>query len=452
MDCKLQEKINIATINMYQWLNTWCQNDGAYNSFVVHRYDLKRLKYIHDTPWGHCAIIEGLITLYEKNNWYDLQQRIEKAVILQMSHLDCDASFINAGFEDDRFSSLVHNSMADRALLAYYKYSGALEITKKKALDTVTANVQEYLIGKLWDDTVGAFKFSKVDYYSPHQTRFVANMNCVAVEVLISLAEITGNSLYLNYAETCGNWLKTQIIVDKNLLRNGGISYGSTNPQNLVSIYTGLCLPGVCRLYEQFHDNDYKKIAVDAANNLLTYTCEGYFCHALEGDTELKYPYFLAGAGIILYGIQYVERSLNVSYQIDIYIQKILEHQLSNGAVENFLHYNSASNNRMNANSNMITWEDVVPCLAWNAQLFRFLSINTENLDRKLLQFNTSITKVYRSFFYYENANFFYVMSWRPLRSVALLVINKKCSVSLIAFTLKSFYNNVKQKLKGLLK
>ena len=44
------KKLNQSTANLLDWLNTWRQPDGAYNGWVVHRFDLKRLKYIHHNP------------------------------------------------------------------------------------------------------------------------------------------------------------------------------------------------------------------------------------------------------------------------------------------------------------------------------------------------------------------------------------------------------------------
>lgn len=442
----LQENIDRSTYRMYHWLNTWCQEDGAYNSFVVHRYDLKRLKMIHDTPWGHCAVIEGLIILYEKTPILELKDQIEKAVRLQISRLDEDGSFINAGFEDDRFSSLVHNSMADRALLMYCCSEIANDGLKKKALSTVEKNVCEYLIGQLWNEEVGAFKFSKVDYYSLDRVRYVANMNCVAVEILIQLAHMTGKGIYLNYANRCGKWIKTQTLKSDNRFINGGISYGSTNPQNLVSIYTGLCLPGLCRLYEEFGDEAYRQMALNAVENLLTYTRDFYFCHSMEGKTELVYPYYIAGSGIILYGIQDVNETFGENYDLIPFVENVLRHQYKNGAVENFKHYNSSDNNRPGTDGTVAVWEDSVPCLPWNAQLFRFLAKNATGL----VECDTADVCECKSgsYYYKEDSKKFFLFSWKPLRSAALIYINKKKSVSVIALSLKEMVGKIKKGIR----
>lgn len=437
-----QKIIDSAVTKLYHWQNTWRQKNGAYNSFVVHRLDLKRLKEIHETPWGHCAIIEGLICLYEKRNSSDLCFQIEDAVRLQISRMDDDASFKNAGFEDDRFSSLVHNSMADRALLSYYNCSIDNKELKKEALLAVKRNVDEYLIGELWNEETNAFRFSKIDYYSPETVRYVANMNCVAVEVMLSLYKYEKDERYLSYSQKCGNWIKTQCVHSDNPYCDGGISYGSNNPECLVSIYTGLCLPGICELYTVFQDSEYKKMAINAARNLLSYSENGYFCHSMVEEEQRKYPYFLAGAGIILYGIECVNDTFDQKFDLKMYLMKILDMQYKSGAVPNFMHYNSAANGRINGKENVEVWEDIVPCLPWNAQLFRYLAKISKGLVTDCRE--VPVVKWSWRYTYIETARWFTVLSFYPAKSVVFLLIYKKRDRSIIVFSLKEIVRKIR--------
>jgi hypothetical protein len=48
-----------ALSKQIKWLQTWKTSEGAYNGFVVHRHDLKRMFKIHDTPWSQGPIIVG---------------------------------------------------------------------------------------------------------------------------------------------------------------------------------------------------------------------------------------------------------------------------------------------------------------------------------------------------------------------------------------------------------
>ena len=444
-DLAEQKKIDDATTKMYLWLDTWRQQSGAYNGYVVHRYDLKRLKFIHETPWGHCAIIEGLISLYEKNRTDELRDKIEAAVELQISRLDEDCSFINAGFEDDRFSSLVHNSMADRALLTYYNSEIPNADLKQKALETVQLNVNKYLIGNLWNETIGAFKFSKVDYYSPNLDRYVANMNCVAVEVMLELFRLTNEYQYYDYSKRCSKWVKTQTVNSDNKFCDGGISYGSNNPECIVGIYTGLCLPGLCQMYQAFQDDDLKIMAIRAVENLLTYTCEGYFCHSMDGDEEKRHPFFIAGAGIILYGIQYVNESLNTEYDTSLYLKNILDKQYKMGGVQNFIGYNCKGNNRNQKNSSYPVWEDAIACVPWNAQLFRYLAKVSTGLTEVNVKFPTLCIKP--GFIYYETKKSCFISSIIPLKSMVLLIMNKQKDKSVFSFALKGMVSKIRKML-----
>ncbi len=440
-----QLMIDHAVTKQYIWLNTWRQENGAYNSFVVHRCDLKRLKEIHETPWGHCAVLEGLISLYEKKQSQKLCMQIEDAVRLQISRLDRDGSFQNAGFEDDRFSSLVHNSMADRALLAYYNCSISNRKLKEKALRTAKRNADRYLLGELWDEQAGAFRFSRQDYYSPDVVRYVANMNCVAVEVMLLLYQILRQEKYLIYAKKCGEWLKTQSVSSDNIYRDGGISYGSNNPECLVSIYTGLCLPGICELYAAFQDEGYKHMAVNAVKNLLAYTEDGYFCHMMAGDEQKKHPYFIAGAGIVLFGIDYVNTALEQNFDILPYLRKVLKKQYLSGAVGNFMYYNSEANGRPKGSRRIEVWEDAVPCLPWNAQLFRYLAKVSRGLVKEEGRCH-AVGKAGAGYLYAETEKWMTVCSVYPARSVVFLLIHKKRNRSLAAVSLKQIVSHVRRK------
>ncbi|GAG65195.1 unnamed protein product, partial [marine sediment metagenome] len=43
----------------------------------------------------------------------------------------------------------------------------------QKYLETIKENIDRYIIGVLWDEEFGAFKFSEIDYYTPDIIRFV---------------------------------------------------------------------------------------------------------------------------------------------------------------------------------------------------------------------------------------------------------------------------------------
>jgi hypothetical protein len=101
-----------------------------------------------------------------------------QAADLQCKRLHKTGKYIYAGFEDDRFSSLVHNSLANCALLDLAKVliDEGDDEKAQKYLKIVKENIDRYIIGVLWDEDFGAFKFSEIDYFTPDVIRFVVNM------------------------------------------------------------------------------------------------------------------------------------------------------------------------------------------------------------------------------------------------------------------------------------
>ena len=102
---------------LWAWLASWVSRDGGVNGPVVHRADLKRMFATHDTPWTQSAVISGLLHLYRRSGndrWLAWAVRLGDA---QCARQHADGHFRWAGHEDDRFSSLVHNALADCALL-----------------------------------------------------------------------------------------------------------------------------------------------------------------------------------------------------------------------------------------------------------------------------------------------------------------------------------------------
>jgi len=92
------------------WLRTWKTAQGAYNGYVVHRHDLKRMFNVHDTPWAQAPVAKGYLNLYLKTKDRKWLQEATQAVDLQVKRLCNSGKYIYAGFEDDRFSNFWHCS------------------------------------------------------------------------------------------------------------------------------------------------------------------------------------------------------------------------------------------------------------------------------------------------------------------------------------------------------
>ncbi len=443
------KRIDIAVSKMLNWLRTWENNKNAYNGYVVHRGDSKRLTLIHDTPWAQGPIINGLLSLYNITKKKKYLLEASNAVKLQMSRLnEEDSSYIYAGFEDDRFSSLVHNSLANCALLNYAKVIKN-NIDKadeyESVISTVKDNIDNYLIKCLWVEKIGAFRFNSIDYYSKDSDRFVANMNSVTIESLIKLYELTGESQYRDIALRTGEWLLTQSITSEEELVNGAISYAQTHKGRVINVYTALALYGVDDLYKLTGDQRYKEFMIKAIEQIMRFTTDNKFCHAYYDNIKKEKPYFLAGSGIILNSILNINNLFDKKYHYEDYLDVILKHQLEIGGISSFEGYHSKGNGRGKHIIEQEVWEDIVPVVGWNAHMFEFLA----RLVSKEFNEDSKINKTLRikwNYIYYENFRYFFVFSIWPLKSFELLLIKKNNDKSLISFSLLQVMRYLKGK------
>lgn len=427
-----QEIISVALSKQISWLQTWKTKKGAYNGYVVHRHDLKRMFKIHDTPWSQGPIINGYLNLYLKtkdNKW--LQEAIQ-AADLQCKRLHKNGKYIYAGFEDDRFSSLVHNSLANCALLDLAKIlidEGNNE-NAQKYLKIVKENIDLYIIGVLWNENFGAFKFSEIDYYTPNVTRFVVNMNSVAVESLIKLSILTGEKKYQEYAMRVGEWILTEQIESTDT-ENGGINYSQVQPRVLISIYTALAMRGLDDLFYITEDQRYLKMMKKAAIHLknLVDPETKLFYHAIINGKIVKYPQFVAGAGIILKALDDTEKLTGEKYNYQDIFKVILRNQLPNGGFSNFIRYRGKDNSRSKI------WENIVPIVGWNAHFFEFLTRKIKNNFLYISNKNKINYFATNHFLYSETFNYVLILSIYPIRSIIFYLAIKRMNVALFCIS-----------------
>ena len=432
-----KKTISEALSKQISWLQTWKTKKGAYNGYVVHRFGLKRMFKIHDTPWSQGPIINGYLNLYQNtkdNKW--LQEAIQ-AADLQCKRLHKTGKYIYAGFEDDRFSSLVHNSLANCALLDLAKVliDEGDDEKAQKYLKIAKENVDKHIVGVLWDEKFGAFKFNEIDYYTPGATRFTVNMNSVTVESLIKLSSLTGEKKYQDYAVRVGEWMLTEQIKSSDL-ENGGINYSQFQPRILILIYTALAMRGLDDLYYLTEDQRYVEMMKNGANhliNLIDPETKLFYHAVLNGDIS-KYPQFIAGAGMILKALDDAEKLIGEKFDYQDTLNAILKKQLPNGGFSNFMGYRN-KNEKRDGNE---VWEDKVPVVGWNAHIFEFLTRMAQNdFLYKPTKFKMSFLAT-KNYFYRESKRSILILGIKPIRSLILYFAIKKISFAL-------FYVSVNQ-------
>jgi len=430
------KQISEALSKQISWLETWKTKKGAYNGYVVHRWDFKRMFKIHDTPWSQGPIINGYLNLYEKTKDTKWFQEAVQAADLQCKRLHKTGKYIYAGFEDDRFSSLVHNSLANCALLDLAKVLIDEGNNEKawKYLKIVKENIDRYIIGVLWDEEFGAFKFSEIDYYTPDVTRFVVNMNSVAVESLIKLSNLIGEKKYKDYALRVGEWILTEQIESRDL-EGGGINYSQVQPRILISIYTALAMRGLDDLYYLTKDKRYLKMMRRAANHLanLRDPETAFFYHGIYDGELHKYSQFIAGAGMIFNAFDDAEKLTGEKFNYEDTLNTVLKKQLSSGGFPNFIEYRNKSGKRQRNE----VWEDAVPVVGWNAHIFDFLTRVVQNdFLYKPNNFKTTYS-VTKNYFYMESKHSVLILGIRPIRSFILYFAVKKMSFALFCASVK---------------
>lgn len=227
---------------IFNWLKTW-ENNGGYNGYVVHRYNGRRLNLNNPTCWAQGPIICGLVNLAYKDNRFESD--LQSALKYQISLLQDNGKYKYCGHEDDRFTSLIHCSLANEGLMEGYKYFIDKDSDfANRLLQTVEINIEKYLL-TLWNKEYGAFKFNDIDFYSHDGDRFVANMNITFIYTLILFAQIKNTKKYDEYINKTLDWFFTQQINSENKYLDGGFTYQQKvgvepKMQNPVVIYNGI--------------------------------------------------------------------------------------------------------------------------------------------------------------------------------------------------------------------
>lgn len=337
---------------LWTWLSSWLARDGGVNGPVVHRSDLKRMFAIHDTPWTQSAVIAGLLHLYRRSGdgrWLAWAVRLGDA---QCARQHAAGHFRWAGHEDDRFSSLVHNALADCALLDLAEALRDDPARRVRYLEAAERNLREYVIGKLYRDDLQGFAVAPTDYYAGRD-RFVLNMNSLAVEALVKLDRLRETDRHEELVRRVG----ARVL---SLSDSDGLPYSDIEPRTHIPLYTGLALRGLPFIPAS------DGVARDAIAFLerMEDPATRLWYHKLEGEKIARYPVFVAGAGIICNGL------LDVGVQVDA--ERLLRFQSSTGAIRNFVGYDHEDNGRRRG-VGAGSWEDVFPTPNWNAQAFHFL-------------------------------------------------------------------------------
>jgi hypothetical protein len=417
---------------LWAWLSSWIAADGGVGGPVVHRGDLKRLVAVHDTPWTQEAVIQGLLDLYRRSGadyWLSAAVRLGDA---QCARQRSDSSFRWAGHEDDRFSSLVHNALADCALLdlAEVLRDRSDADRRRRYLTTAERNLDEYVIGVLYRPALQGFAMNVPDHYAGRD-RFIVNMNSVAIEALVKLDRQRGHDHHAPLIRRVGDRIRS--LQSQKGPGKGGLPYSDLEPETHVPLYTALALRGLRGLSQVTRDADWPRLAGDAAAFLgrLEDPETGLWYHKLEGERLHRFPIFVAGAGMICNGLFEAAMLTGAELDTNALAKRLLRFQYRHGPIRNFIGYDHPDNGRPRGRQ-QDCWEDVYPTPNWNAQAFRFLCRVLPPPRRPAPEGGRFGGRRSRRYIYIETRRASMVAAAWPLRSAVLAVFVKRLRYAMV--------------------
>jgi len=402
------------------------------NGPVVHRGDIKRMTAIHDTPWTQEAVIQGLLELYRRSgNDYWLRYALHLGDA-QCARQRSDGSYRWAGHEDDRFSSLVHNALADCALLdlADVLRDRSDSDRRTRYINAARKNLEEYVIGTLYRPALQGFAVDVVDHYAGRD-RFVVNMNSIAIEALIKLDRQCETHLHTSLVLRVAERIRS--LQSRDGPGAGALPYSDLEQETYLPLYTGLALRGLSALSDLTADAQWPQLARDAAGFLDRFrdTNTGLWYHKLQAGRLDRFPLFVAGAGTIGNGLLDATRFAGVEFDSRSLVKPLLRFQYPHGPIRNFIRYDHVDNGRPRGKGQEC-WEDVYPTPNWNAQAFRFLCRVLPPPEPT--QQNSSRIHAVRSrrYAYMETRRFSIVCAAWPLRSAVIAVFLKRLRYGIV--------------------
>lgn len=435
---------------LWGFLRTWTDQEGEVRSPIIHRGNLKRLGNIHGTPWCQAPIIEAvahIVAITRDERWI---RELERLAVAQSRKQLPDGKYLDAGHEDDRFSSLVHNALATSALIraarALRDASPRRESrVAQEATECVRRNIT-YLVGNLWDNQAGAARFDVVDHYTASGDHFVLNMNALfAGAVAMAVQDDVVDRTLLDVAARAIRFVASWID------RAGCVPYSNLRRDIEISIYTALVGRGAQEFLaatEQSADEsieDTRRIAAEVvahcARRLLTQQRpDGAFVHGETRGNRVESPVFIAGAGIAYDFLLDAGSNAPSTADLRLNVDRLYEdYQQPHGGLDNYRGYNTRDNWRRVDGGRV--WEDVLATPGWNGFLFK-ASIRLLSMQELLLLDPDAptpprVTKVSVRYFIRDTARSLCIVGWWPLKSMALCYYSKRSDHACIWWDLR---------------
>lgn len=455
----MNEKIFLKSLSkLFSYLLSWSDSCGRFFSPIIHRGNLKRIGNIHETPWLQSPIIDSLISLSKANEYWS--KLLNSAIEVQCFDQSSDGLFKFSGHEDDRYSSLVHNSLADISLLKYIQVTRNRQynlskscISSDKVSSAVERNV-EYLLVNLYNKKIGACKMDVNDYYFQGKERYILNMNAVFLESLTLLSVVKSSNDVKDVIKSLSNFIYKIIFSygEKN------IPYSQEQRDIEINIYTAIlgnsCLNSIENIKTDTNFSKSEKNDIISKLLFISKVCakrlklmeipdkKGLFYHGTYSGKLVKFPVFVAGSSIILNFLIKFNFLAGDNEMARKYINSIVPllntYQYNSGGIRNFIGYNTKDNFR--TFTGFSVWEDSLPTPGWNAYFFQLLTslLSTEMLKKIRVTKKIPVErKLSLGYFWKETYDKLIVLSVFPPKSSAFYIFNKQKESNIIWFDLR---------------
>jgi hypothetical protein len=363
-----------SILKLDSWLQSMRTNSG-YTGPICHWWDSSFIYCGVGIDWRYEGIILGYVDLFKRTNDYLWLNRALMAGNDVIKNQLNSKNFLNSSFQYGPFEGgTPHEASVDVALLELAKLLKENDNPIWKSyFKAAEDNIQEYLIGKLWN--------LKGFMEQPWDSTLVPNKNATTIEALILYSELSGKDVskfVLNAADVVIN---NQILEDG---RFGGTVHTGTGPHQLsIGIYTARCISGISRLYDLTQNEKYLKFIDYAAIYLqnLIFNNKIFFGH-YKNNHLIKSPQFISPSGDILRALL-IAKTHGISVnntKISMLIDTLLINQDEAGGfrtAHGFSHKGSTKEY-----TGLPEFRDILPVVGWNDKILRAFSMLVDNKNK----------------------------------------------------------------------
>ena len=292
--------LDTAVAKLDAWFETM-RGPGGYGGPIAHWWQQSLVYTGAGLDWRYEGVIAGYVRLWERTGderWLRKARRAGDDLVdgqLASGHYAASAFELNPAT-----AGTPHEAACDVALLLLARgLRAAGHAGWEQYVACAEQNLRAFYVGQLWDAEARAFSDS------PHVPSFVPNKAATACEALFLLAEVAGESSWVEcYA------LPTLDRILMHQVRGGGSldgaiaqnSLGRRTVETFFPIYIARCVPALLRGYRWTNDEQYAECALRAMRFITRWMGEdGSFPTAIYANRRAnRSPSWIAPLGDLL--------------------------------------------------------------------------------------------------------------------------------------------------------